>query len=74
MAYNRINLLTLMVDVQNIVLEHTQRGVTQEHVYREIVYPTYRISRRTFYSYLSTPAKSDLKKIKEVQKMQTSLF
>lgn len=74
MAYNRINLLTLMVDVQNIVLEHTQRGVTQEYVYKTIVYPTYRISRRTYYTYLREPAKAELRKIKEVQKLQTSLF
>lgn len=74
MAYNRINLLTLMIDVQNITLQHTAQGVTQEYVYKNIIFPTYRISRRTYYSYLSTSAKSDLRKIKEAQQLQTSLF
>ncbi len=74
MAYNRCNLLTLMIDVQNTTLEHTAKGVTQEHVYKTIVYPTYRISRRTYYTYLREPAKAELRKINEAKKMQTSLF
>jgi hypothetical protein len=63
-----------MVDVQRITLEHTSRGVTQEYVYNELIYPTYRISRRTYYSYLSTPAKRDLEKLRAAKQMQTSLF
>lgn len=68
MAYNRRNLLTRMIDVQMIVLEHTSRGVTQEWVYRNEVYPKLRISRRTFYEYLGTPAKMELKKIEALPK------
>lgn len=63
-----------MVDIQNITTEHTKRGVSQEHVFKTIVYPTYRISRRTYYSYLSTPAKMDLKKMQAIDQLQASLF
>jgi len=66
MAYNRKNLLTLIVDIQNLTWKQTEKGVTQEHVYKTIVWPTYRISRRTYYSYLREPAKADLKKLQAV--------
>ena len=74
MAYNRKNLLTLMVDIQNLTLEQTGKGVTQEYVYKAIIYPTYRISRRTYYNYLREPAKSDLKKLQHNQQMQLTIF
>lgn len=74
MAYNRCNLLTLMIDVQNTTLEHTAKGVTQEWVYSNLIYPTHRISRRTYYTYLREPAKAELRKINEAKKLQTSLF
>lgn len=71
MAYNKRNKLNLIADIQNIVLEHTKRGVSQEWVYRNVVYPRYRISRTTFYNYLACPAKAMLKK---VETSQESLF
>lgn len=61
-----------MCDIQEITLEHTKRGVTQEWVYQNVIYPKYRISRTTYYSYLSTPARRELKKIDKVT--QQKLF
>lgn len=63
MAYNRKNKLQLIVDIQTVTLEHTRRGVTQRWVYDNVIYPTYRISRATYYSYLAVPAKKQLKDI-----------
>lgn len=74
MSYNRKNLLRRMIDIQNIVLAHTGRGVNQEWVFENEIQPVYHISRRTFYSYLRTNAKAELKKLKQVEEMQTSLF
>jgi hypothetical protein len=74
MSYNRKNLLQRQIDIQAIVLEHKARGATQEWVYANIVYPTYRISRRTFYGYLGSPAKAELKKLEKANRAQTSLF
>lgn len=67
MAYNRRNKLRLIADIQTIVLEHTRRGVSQEWVFRNVIWPRYRISRTTFYNYLACPAKSLLKKMEETQ-------
>ncbi len=74
MSYNRKNILQRMIDIQNIVLEHTQRGATQEWVYEHEIFPVYKISRRTFYTYLNTNAKADLKKLNRVEQLQASLF
>ncbi len=74
MSYNRKNLLQRQVDIQTIVLEHKARGVTQEWVYENLVFPAYRISRRTFYGYLGNNAKAELKTIVKAEKMQPSLF
>ncbi len=74
MSYNRRNILQRMIDIQNIVLAHGERGVTQEWVYENEIYPLYKISRRTFYDYLGTNAKAELKKLTQVAKMQPTLF
>lgn len=63
MAYNRKNKLQLIIDIQTVTLDHTRRGVTQRWVYDNVIYPTYRISRATYYGYLSVPAKRQLKNI-----------
>lgn len=63
MAFNRRNKLQLIIDIQTVTLEHTRRGVTQKWVYDNLIYPTYRISRATYYGYLAVPAKRQLKDI-----------
>jgi hypothetical protein len=62
-AYNRKNILTRIVDIQTVTLEHTRRGVSQEFVYNDIIYPRYRISKRTYYRYLKENAKKELKEL-----------
>ncbi|WP_027470140.1 hypothetical protein [Saccharicrinis fermentans] len=74
MAYTRENLLRRMIDVQNKTLEHTQKGVTQEWVFRHVIKPHYHISRKTFYSYLGANAKRELKQLTEAKRMQMQLF
>lgn len=74
MAYNRKNKLQLIVDIQELTLEHTKRGVTQEWVYTELIYPRYRIAKSTYYNYLATTAHRDLRRIQEAEKLQQSLF
>jgi len=75
MAYTKRNKLERIIDIQNIVLEHTNRsGSTQEWVYKEIIYPTYRISRATFYSYLATNAKHQLREMNRKAEEQLKLF
>ena len=57
MAYTQRNRLQRIIDIQTITLEHKQRGVTQEWVFDNLIFPTYRISRSTYYAYLRTNAK-----------------
>lgn len=57
MAYKNINRLRRIIEIQNITLEYTAKGVTQEWVYRNIIYPRFYISRQTYYRYLAEPAK-----------------
>lgn len=74
MAYNRENILQRIIDIQNITLEYTSKGVTQEYVFTTYIKPLYRISRSTYYAYLSTPAKLELKGIVKNKKRQLQLF
>lgn len=73
MAYNRQNILKRIVDVQNLTIEQTSRGVTQVWVYEHIIYPRYLISLSTYNNYLSTNAKKEIKEY-EKQSKQLTLF
>lgn len=74
MAYNRRNILKRIIDIQDTTLEHTARGVTQEWVYNNLIFPTYRISRSCYYAYLGTNAKMELKRLDDCHHNQLSLF
>lgn len=73
MAYNRRNFLTRIAKVQEITLEHTHKGVNQEWIYANLVYPNYTISRRTYYNWLGVNARQELKKL-EAMPTQMQLF
>jgi len=73
MAYNRRNILKRIVEIQNLTLEHTSRGVTQVWVYEHIIRPRFVISVRTYYSYLNINAKRMLNE-SEKQSKQLTLF
>ena len=65
MAYNRKNILLKIIDIQNLTLEHTKKGVSKKFIYYNYIYPNYRISMATYYSYLAENAKGKLKKLDE---------
>jgi hypothetical protein len=73
MAYNNKNKLTLMIDIQDLTLEHTNKGVTQEWLFKNVINPTYRISRGTYYNYLARNAKKELRQ-KCMEPTQMKLF
>jgi hypothetical protein len=60
MAYSKRNLLSQIIEIQKITLEYKDKGSTQEWIYRNMIYPNYFISMRTFNSYLGTNAKKEL--------------
>lgn len=63
MSYNKRNLLIKIVEIQTIYIEHSKRGATGKWIFNELIYPKYRISRSTFYNYLATNAKKELKEL-----------
>lgn len=77
MSYNRHNILKRIIEIQDITLEHTNKGVTQVWVYNNIIYPRFVISEKTYYNYLCYNAKAGLKEYERKEKLkgkQLSLF
>jgi hypothetical protein len=70
MAYNKRNLLTRIIKIQLITLEHTQRGTTQVWVYRNIIRSQFMLSERTFKKYMCINAKAELKKLESNENIQ----
>lgn len=76
MAYNRKNILYRIADIQAIYKMHSKNhrgGCTDKYIFHTLIYPNYRISRSTFYSYLTVNTVSELKKIEAAEKQQTQL-
>jgi hypothetical protein len=61
----KINYLRKVVEVQDMTLEHTRRGISQAWVYRNVIYPRYFISLKTFYRWLGEPAKRELAELED---------
>ena len=61
-------LLRKIIEIQDIVLEHKGRGVTQIWVYENIIKDRYHISVATFNNFLATPAKAELKQLLDKRK------
>jgi hypothetical protein len=63
--YAKINYLKKVAEVQNITLEHTRRGISQAWVYRNVIYPRFFISLKTFYRWLGESAKRELAELED---------
>lgn len=66
-----------MIDIQELYKKHSQRhhgSSTDKWIYENLVFPTYRISRATFYEYLGTNAKKELADLLEAEQKQLTLF
>jgi len=63
MAYNRRNFLMTVLEVQKVVLEAQKTGATQKWIYENLIYPNWRISKRTLTNYLGTNARKELKEL-----------
>lgn len=62
---NSKNRLKRIIKIQEITLEHTKRGITQQWVFDNIIHPNFFICQSTYYDYLSTPAKKLLKELEK---------
>lgn len=73
MGYNRRNILKRIIEIQEITLEHTRRGVSQKWVYEHVIYPRFYISSATYYNYLAVNAKAELRKLEEADVVQLKI-
>ncbi len=61
MAFDNVNVLRRIIEVQSIVLENKKRGRTQKWVYNNLIKDQFFISFSTFNRYLSLNAKRLMK-------------
>ena len=65
MAYNRRNILIKILDVQSLVLQHQKEYKNQRWIFKNIIYPKYHLSIGTYYNYLKTNARKELKELEQ---------
>jgi hypothetical protein len=65
MAYNNRNKLIKVNEIICIYQDNKKLGYTNEHIYKNIIYPAYFISKTTFYNYLTIPANRLLKELEK---------
>lgn len=62
-----MNLLLRMIEVQTLVLQYQKEGHYQRWIYKNIIYPKYLISIATYYRFLATNAKKELKELQALK-------
>ena len=69
MAYNKINPLTKIIEIQQLTLHlYHKVGLTYKEIFWQHIHPKYHICYRTFHTYLGTPAKRELKQLQSNEK------
>jgi hypothetical protein len=74
MAYNRKNHLRKVIDVCALFQQYKELGLPNREIWRRYIYPVYKISERSLYSYLRTHAVYELNEILNKEPKQGSLF
>lgn len=65
MAYNKLNMLQKVLEIQAIVLKEKKRGgVSQKWIYENLIKDRFYISYPTFNKYLAMNAKREMNKLK----------
>jgi hypothetical protein len=60
--------------IKELYLKYKTEDIPLTVVWRKYICPVYPISRTTLYEVLYTPVNAELKKIEELQNLQTQLF
>lgn len=71
MAYNRLNYLRRVIEIQNITLKHKRLGLYQKEIYHKFIENVYYIHMRTYENYLYINAKKQLKDLEQKQTLKT---
>lgn len=72
-GYNRRNLCKKIIEMQGVYMQYWNTGRTDKFIYDTFIYPRFFISRATFYKWLGTNAKAELKKLEAEQGQQLNL-
>jgi thymidylate kinase len=67
MAYNNKNFLKKIVEIQDITLENSRRGITQLWTYTHVISPRFHISLSAYKSYLARNVKRELKELQAAE-------
>lgn len=59
-----------ILDIQKIYDEYSRQGSTAKWIFENKIEPVYRISRATFFSYLTTDAEGELDEIENSNQMK----
>jgi hypothetical protein len=68
-AYNRENFLQRVLEIQKIALYQSNRGLFMKQIYYDYIQDKYKISKRTFDTYMGINAKKEIKEL-EAKKQQ----
>ncbi len=75
MAYNKRNYYQTIIDIQEVVAPlRLKSGLSYKEIFWQHVYPRWRMSYRTFHTYMGIPAKRLLKEMEQESAKQLSLF
>lgn len=73
MAYNRINLLKKILEIQVIYLHYRDKGCTGKFIHNTYIAPNYHITQRTLSTYLNVNPRKELRKVLNDQEITTLL-
>lgn len=65
LLHKKLNYYKRVLNIQEIYLSYSDKGISNQWIYLNVIYPTYRIGRSTFYEYLTENAKGKIKEIEE---------
>lgn len=68
MAYTKKYYLNRVREVNEVYVEQSRHGLSNEYIYRNFIRYRFNISRSTFYNFLTIPYASELRKIEEREK------
>ena len=74
MAYNQRYFYQRVIAIQEIVMRYKNQGVSQKYIYEQYIEAQYQISFSTYNSWLSIPAKRNLKRLEEQKAAEPMLF
>jgi predicted transcriptional regulator YheO len=74
MSYTQKYLLQRIRRVNELYVDLSEKGITNEFIYHHHIKDQFNISRATFYEYLTVPYNIKIKRLEDDEKRQLRLF